>query len=406
MTSGTDDATTGAVPDHVQSRVEGLRAEIEGHDLRYHTDDAPTVSDGDYDDLVRSLRALEAEYPSLEHAHSPTATVGATPSATFSPVEHREPMMSLDNAFSAEELVAWGERVARRLAKAAASPSPPGVLPFDEPEPESGVVVDDDPDAPLVHDPVGYCCELKIDGVAISLRYEGGVLVQGATRGDGRVGEDVTANVSTIADIPHRLPDGAPSVLEVRGEVYMSQTAFSRLQARQQEENRVRIDAGRKPSPVAVNPRNAAAGSLRQKNAAVTASRELSMWCYQLGEVSDEVTFTGHEQTLEQLSAWGFATNPERRVVDSAAEMAAYCEHWQQHRHELTYGIDGVVVKVDDLARRELLGFTARAPRWAIAYKFPPEERTTTLVGIEVSVGRAGRVTPYAGLEPVFEVGS
>ena len=413
MTSGTDDAATTAIPEDVRARVEGLRAEIEGHNLRYHTEDAPTIADGDYDDLVRALRELEDAHPALKQDASPTTTVGAAPSATFAPVVHREPMMSLDNAFSAEELVAWGERVARRLAKAA-SPATTDALPFDEPEipspsaPEAdgadevGASDGDETAEPLVDDPVGYCCELKIDGVAISLRYEAGVLVQGATRGDGRIGEDVTANVATIADIPKRLPEGAPSVLEVRGEVYMSQTAFARLQARQQEENRVRVDAGRKPSPVAVNPRNAAAGSLRQKNASVTASRELSMWCYQLGEVSDEVAFTGHDQTLQQLAAWGFATNPERRVVASAADVAAYCEHWQEHRHELPYEIDGVVVKVDDLARRELLGFTSRAPRWAIAFKFPPEERTTTLLGIEVSVGRTGRVTPYAVLEPVF----
>ncbi|MEO6988358.1 MAG: NAD-dependent DNA ligase LigA [Aquihabitans sp.] len=402
MTSGRDDAAAGTVSDETRARVEGLRAEIEGHDLRYHTEDAPTISDADYDDLVRALRELEAEHPALSQEASPTAEVGAAPSATFSPVVHREPMMSLDNAFSAEELVAWGERVARRLAKAAASAAV-DALPFAyDDEGSDDDDGDEDGDEPLVDDPVGYCCELKIDGVAISLRYEGGVLVQGATRGDGRTGEDVTANVATIADIPKRLPEGAPAVLEVRGEVYMSQSAFARLQARQQEESRVRIEAGRKPSPVAVNPRNAAAGSLRQKNAAVTASRELSMWCYQLGEMSDEVTFTGQEQTLKQLAEWGFAINPERRVLASASDVAAFCEHWQENRHELPYEIDGVVVKVDDLARQDLLGFTSRAPRWAIAYKFPPEERTTELLAIEVSVGRTGRVTPYAVLAPVF----
>ena len=245
-------------------------------------------------------------------------------------------------------------------------------------------------------------CELKIDGVAISLRYENGRLVQGATRGDGRVGEDVTANVRTIADVPETLPAGAPEVLEVRGEVYMSAAAFARLQARQQEENRVRIEAGRKPHPVAVNPRNAAAGSLRQKDSRVTASRELSIWCYQLGEVVGGPEFGSHEETLAQLAAWGFPVNPERRQVDTAAEVAEYCDHWQRHRHDLDYEIDGAVVKVDDLARRETLGFTSRAPRWAIAFKFPPEERTTLLTAIEVSVGRTGRVTPYAVLEPVF----
>ena len=353
-------------------RAAALRGEIAAHNLRYHRDDAPTISDADYDDLVRELRALEEQFPELIVVDTPTGLVGAAPSATFAPVEHRVPMMSLDNAFSAEELEAWGLRLDRRLGG---------------PEPDALV---------------GFCCELKIDGVAISLRYEDGVLVQGATRGDGRTGEDVTANVATIADIPKELPADAPRVLEVRGEVYMSLGAFEQLQATQNEENRERLAAGRKQQPVASNPRNAAAGSLRQKNPAVTAARALSMWCYQLGEVVGGPSFTSHHQTLEQLGRWGFAVNPEHRVVHTPAEVLAFCRHWQQHRHDLTYEIDGVVVKVDDLARRELLGVTSRAPRWAIAFKFPPEERTTTLRAIEVSVGRTGRVTPFAVLEPVF----
>jgi len=355
----------------VESRVARLRTEISEHSRRYHTDDAPIVSDAEYDDLVRELRALEAQHPELVDDASPTARVGAAPSATFAPVVHRVPMMSLDNAFSAEELVAWGERVAKRLA------------------------VD-------VTEPVGYCGELKIDGVAISLRFEDGRLVQGATRGDGAQGEDVTANVMTIKDIPHELPADAPRVLEVRGEVYMSLGAFASLVATQQEENRVRLAAGRKPAPVASNPRNAAAGSLRQKDSSVTARRELSMWCYQLGEVEGGPAFVTHEETLAQLGRWGFAVNPERRLLATAAEVAEFCDHWQHHRHDLDYEIDGAVVKVDDLARREVLGSTSRAPRWAIAFKFPPEERTTTLEAIEVSVGRTGRVTPYAVLDPVF----
>ncbi len=352
-------------------RVRALRAELTEHSRRYNTEDSPTISDADYDDLLLELRALEAQHPELAATGTPTELVGAPPSATFAPVRHRVPMMSLDNAFSPEELVAWGERIDRRLG---AVSTPGGQL----------------------------CCELKIDGVAISLRYEDGLLVQGATRGDGQVGEDVTANVRTIADIPKQLPAGAPRVLEVRGEVYMSAAAFGELQAFQQEENRLRINGGRKPSPVAVNPRNAAAGSLRQKNSAVTARRKLSMWCYQLGEVEGGPVFTSHEQTLAQLKDWGFTANPERRLVHTVAEVAAFCQHWQHHRHDLPYDIDGAVVKLDDLAQRDLLGSTARAPRWAIAYKFPPEERTTLLRAIEVSVGRTGRVTPYAVLEPVF----
>jgi DNA ligase (NAD+) len=368
-------------------RAAALREEIAEHNLRYHQQDAPTISDADYDDLVRELRALEEQFPELVVDGTPTALVGAAPSATFAPVEHRVPMMSLDNAFSAEELEAWGQRLERRLAQAAAG------VPVEEAADDAAVEVDE---------AIGFCCELKIDGVAISLRYEGGVLVQGATRGDGRVGEDVTANVSTIADIPKRLPAGAPPVLEVRGEVYMSLAAFAQLQATQHEENRVRAEAGRKLQPVASNPRNAAAGSLRQKNAAVTAARELSMWCYQLGEVEGGPAFTSHHQTLDQLQEWGFATNPERRVVQTAADVLQFCKDAQQRRHDLAYEIDGAVVKVDDLARRELLGVTSRAPRWAIAYKFPPEERTTLLRSIEVSVGRTGRVTPFAVMEPVF----
>lgn len=392
-----------------EARAAALREEIAGHNRRYHTEDAPTVSDAEFDELVRELRALEEQFPELVVEDSPSAQVGAAPSTTFAPVRHRVAMMSLDNAFSTDELVAWGERVARRLARTDTAPEVAERIEAAEGADEADEAATDhdaavDPQA--VEAPVGYCCELKIDGVAISLRYEGGELVQAATRGDGQVGEDVTANVRTIADVPHTLPADAPRVLEVRGEVYMSRTAFDRLQATQQEENRVRIEAGRKPHPVAVNPRNAAAGSLRQKNAEVTARRELSMWCYQLGEVEDGPAFASQDETLAQLDAWGFATNPERRVLASVADVEAFCHHWEAHRHDLAYEIDGVVVKVDDLARQAALGFTTRAPRWAIAYKFPPEERTTELLAIEVSVGRTGRVTPYAVLEPVFVGGA
>jgi DNA ligase (NAD+) len=357
--------------EHATVRATELRAEIAAHDHRYHTLDAPTITDAEYDELVRELRALEAAHPDLVAATSPSQRVGATPSATFAPVVHRVPMMSLDNAFSPEELAAWGERLQRRLADGADGST-------------------------------ALTCELKIDGVAISIRYEGRQMVQAATRGDGQVGEDVTANVATIAAIPTVLPPDAPEVLEVRGEIYMSRLAFEQLQLTQQEENRARIDAGVKPRPVAVNPRNAAAGSLRQKDASVTASRELSMWCYQLGEVAPPLDTGSHHETLEHLARWGFPVNPEVRVVSSVDEALATCVHWQEHRHDLDYEIDGVVVKVDDLARRERLGSTARAPRWAVAYKFPPEERTTVLRAIDVSVGRTGRVTPYAVLEPVF----
>jgi DNA ligase (NAD+) len=357
-------------------RVADLRTEIEGHDERYHQLDAPIIADADYDALVRELRALEEANPDLTSPDSPTQRFGAAPSTLFAPVAHRQPMMSLDNAFDAESLAAWGRRLERRL----------------------GAGPDDDP--------VDYVAELKIDGVAISLLYDDGELVQAATRGDGRVGEDVTANVRTIGVVPHRLVGDAPRVLEVRGEVYMSRSAFARLQATQEDENRARRDHGRKPNPVAVNPRNAAAGSLRQKNAEVTARRELSMWCYQLGEIEGGPGFTRHRETLDFLAGVGLPVNPEITVLPTLDDVLAYSLGWQDGRHGLDYDIDGVVVKVDGLAIRSDLGFTSRAPRWAVAYKFPPEERTTRLREIMVSVGRTGRATPFAQLEPVFVGGA
>ncbi len=368
------DVATGMTP---AERIDQLRRSIAHHNERYYAFDAPEISDADYDLLVRELSALEAAHPELASAASPTQQVGAGRLATtFSEVVHRVPMTSLDNAMDVAELEAWGERVAKGLAG----------------------------EAPQ------FVCEPKIDGLAISLRYEGGRFVQAATRGDGRVGEDVTRNVATIADVPERLPENQPGrlpqVLEVRGEVYLPVAAFERLKAAKEQENVERIAAGRKPEPVPVNPRNAGAGSLRQKDPSITAARGLALWCYQLGEVVGGRDFTSHHETLEYLRTLGFPVNPQIRVVGSLAEVVAYCHECEQQRHALGYEIDGVVVKVDSLAQRELLGFTSRAPRWAIAFKFPPEERTTLLKAIEVSVGRTGRTTPYAVLEPVFVGGS
>ena len=355
-----------------QQRADELREQIRYHNERYYADDAPEISDADYDLLVRELRALEAEHPELAVDDSLSGEVGAgSLNVAFAPVEHRVPMTSLDNAMDVDELVAWGDRVARGL---------PG-------------------------QDVRYVCELKIDGLAMSIRYEGGRLVQAATRGDGRVGEDVTANVATIAEVPKVLT-GAPPVLEVRGEVYLPIAAFERLKAAKEAENAVRVAAGRKPEPVPVNPRNAGAGSLRQKDPSVTAQRELAFWSYQLGEVVGGPEFTSHHETLDFLASLGFPVNPEIRVVDGLDAVYEFCRHWQEHRHDLGYEIDGAVVKVDSLAQREVLGFTSRAPRWAIAFKFPPEERTTILRDIQVSVGRTGRTTPFAVLEPVFVGGS
>ena len=353
-------------------RTAQLRQQIAHHNERYYGADSPEISDADYDLLVRELAALEAANPELRTNDSPTQQVGAAPlSATFAPVEHRVPMTSLDNAMDLDELTAWGERIARGL-----------------------------PDQS-----VKFVCELKIDGLAMSLRYENGLLLQAATRGDGRVGEDVTANVATIAAVPKTLPAGAPRVVEVRGEVYMPTASFEALNER----------AAAAGQPRFANPRNAGAGSLRQKDPRVTASRELSFWSYQLGEVVDDSSggdaaaapgLTSHHDTLEFLSALGFPVNPEIRLVTDLDGVYTFCRHWQDHRHDLGYEIDGVVAKVDDLGQRDMLGFTSRAPRWAIAFKFPPEERTTILRDIQVSVGRTGRTTPFAVLEPVFVGGS
>jgi DNA ligase (NAD+) len=373
-----------------EQRAERLRAEIAEHDRRYYELDDPTVSDAEYDELVRRLRAVEEEFPELITPHSPTQQVsGAAVTTVFAPVTHSVPMMSLDNVFGEDELQAWIERLHRRAGGTAGAAAGAG-------DGDAGADVEIDPDevADVVSDPEGpaYVCELKIDGLAISIRYEDGRYVRAATRGDGRTGEDVTENVRTIAQIPDELGPGAPAVVEVRGEIYMPLSAFRALNERQ-------VAAELRPF---VNPRNAAAGALRQKDPRVTAQRELALWSYQLGEVVGGPTFASHHETLEWLGTLGFPVNPEIRRVSGPDEVLELCLHWQKHRHDLDYEIDGVVIKVDDLARRELLGFTSKAPRWAIAYKFPPEERTTRLDDIMVSIGRTGRATPYAVLEPVF----
>jgi DNA ligase (NAD+) len=366
--AGAPGAPGGPASDDPVTRAEELRASIAYHNQRYHELDDPEISDIEYDELVRELQRLEADHPELVTPDSPTQHVGGPVSTTFAPIVHRVPMTSLDNVMSNAELDAWGQRVARGLG---------GVTPR-------------------------FVCELKIDGLAMSLRFEGGRYVQAATRGDGRVGEDVTPNVATIGVIPKELraPKGSklkvPDVLEVRGEVYMPIASFEALNERA-------LAAGQK---VFVNPRNSGAGSLRQKDPAVTASRDLAFWSYQLGEVVGGPEFMSHHETLDFLRDLGFPVNPEIRQVETLAEVEEYCRHWQEHRHALAYEIDGVVVKVDDLAQRELLGFTSKAPRWAIAFKFPPEERTTLLRDIQVSIGRTGRATPFAVLEPVFVGGS
>jgi DNA ligase (NAD+) len=348
--------------DDALRRVAELREEIDYHNRRYHELDDPEISDADFDALVRQLRSLEEAHPELITPDSPTQRVGSAPSGLFAPVQHRVPMMSLDNAFSFEELQAWGKRMDR--------------------------YIDGD---------VDFVCELKIDGVAMSLLYEGGRFARAATRGDGVVGEDVTENVRTIEAVPEALKGkDVPSVLEVRGEVYMPLAAFEELNRRQAEMS------GR----LFANPRNSAAGSLRQKDPKITASRELSFWSYQTGEFQGGPTFTHHSQSLDYLKKLGFPVNPNIKVLRGLDEVFKYCEHWLEQRHGLDYEIDGVVVKVDDLRQRQELGATSHAPRWAIAYKFPPEERTTLLKNIQVSIGRTGKATPFAELEPVFVGGS
>jgi DNA ligase (NAD+) len=342
------------------ARAAQLRAEIEHHNVRYHQLDDPEISDAEYDALVRELAAIEEEHPELRAADSPTQTVGAP--ALFAPVQHLQRMMSLENAVSFDELLAWGKRMERYI---------------------SG--------------DVDYVCELKIDGVAMSLLYEDGRYVRAATRGDGSVGEDVTDNVATVADVPERLQlQKPPEVLEVRGEVYMPLAAFEELNRRQAE-------AGGR---LFANPRNSGAGSLRQKDAKITASRDLHFFSYQLGATEGAPPFRKHSETLEYLRDAGVPVNPEVRTFDKLEAVFEHCRYWQEHRHDLDYEIDGVVVKVDDLDQRAELGSTSKAPRWAIAYKFPPEERTTTLEDIMVSIGRTGQATPFAMLEPVFVGGS
>jgi DNA ligase (NAD+) len=337
--------------------VEELRERINHHSYRYHVLDDPEVSDAEYDELSKELRALEDAFPELITPDSPTQRVGAPAAALFAPVEHRAPMLSLDNAFSVEELGAWGERVARGLGG-----------PAD-----------------------GFVCELKIDGVACALTYERGRLVRAATRGDGLVGEDITANVRTVEGVPHRLAlDDPPAVVEIRGEMYLPVKAFEALNERLQE-------AGQKAF---ANPRNSAAGSLRQKNPEVTASRPLRLWVHSFG-AAEGVRFDSHHAFLDWAASAGLPVPPTTERKASIDEVEAFLQHWEGHRHSVDWEIDGAVIKVDVAEQQQTLGATSHAPRWAIAYKFPPEERTALLKKIDVHTGRTGKVTPFAVLDPV-----
>jgi DNA ligase (NAD+) len=361
------------LPAEVATRVVELRDQIRQANELYHVLDAPELPDAEYDLLVVELRQLEADYPAVATPDSPTQTVGAAPSGLFAEVRHRVPMMSLDNAFDEDELRAWGERLRR---------AHPG----------------------LDLDTLDFSTEPKVDGVAMSLVYENGRFVQAATRGDGVTGEDVTANVATVPDVPAMLAKAGgpyPAVLEVRGEIYMPVADFEAMNKRQ-------ADAGER---LFVNPRNSAAGALRQKDPTVTARRPLHFWGYAIGFVegaSKKSPWPAPTQTatLAKLKKAGFPVSPDARLVTGLAAVLARCEELAVSRHDMAYEIDGVVTKVDDLALHAVLGATSRAPRWAIAFKFPPEERTTRLLGIMVSIGRTGRATPFARLEPVFVGGS
>lgn len=344
------------------TRVDALRRELTEHNERYFVLDDPIISDAEFDELMGELRALEASHPSLITPDSPTQRPGGAPSATFAPVTHVVPMLSLDNAFTDAELRAWHARISR-----------------------------------LVTEPIVFVGEPKLDGLAISLLYEDGRLVRAATRGDGVTGEDVTANVATIESIPKRLVGkSAPRRMEVRGEVFMPLAAFEEL-------NRRQADA---EDRLFANPRNAAAGSLRQKDATITASRALDFDGYQLGVLEGGPALRSHQQTLTWLGDLGVPVNPHIRPLQTIDEVVAFGTQMLEQRHSLGYEIDGAVIKVDDLAQRAEMGATSRAPRWAIAFKFPPEEKTTRLNGIMVSIGRTGRATPFAQLEPVFVGGS
>jgi DNA ligase (NAD+) len=342
-------------------RVEELRDLINHHDYRYYVLDDPEVSDAEYDQLMRELRKHEEEFPELITPDSPTQRVGGQRAAElFAPVQHRLPMLSLDNAFSWEELNAWGKRVERVVGRQA-----------------------------------DFVCELKIDGLAVALTYENGQYARGATRGDGFVGDDITDNIRTIRSVPQKLRGKDQlKLLEVRGEVYLPVKAFEKLN----EELSARGER------VFANPRNGAAGSLRQKDPSITASRPLRLWCHGLGAAEGR-RFRRHSEMLAYLRDLGLPVDPKTDRMETLEEVFNFCEQWQRDRHSIDYEIDGVVVKVDQISLQEELGATSHAPRWAIAYKFPPEERTTLLREIGVPTGRPGVVTPFAFLEPVYVSG-
>ncbi len=353
------------VPPDVRHEWTELAEQVRAHQFSYHVKDAPTISDGEYDALVRELNALEDRYAELRTPDSPTQQVGARFSTDFASVDHLERMLSLDNAFSPGEIAAWAGRVERDVASAGSPPH-------------------------------HYLCELKIDGLAINLLYERGRLVRAATRGDGRTGEDVTNNVRTIEGIPAKLTgSGHPPRIEIRGEVFFPVEEFAEL-------NASLVAAGKAPF---ANPRNAAAGSLRQKDPRVTATRPLRMLVHGIG-AHEGFAIQRQSQSYDVLRDWGLPVSTHYRVLDDVTAVQAYIDHFGEHRHSVEHELDGIVVKIDEVEVQRRLGSTSRAPRWAIAYKYPPEEVTTKLLDIRVNVGRTGRVTPYGVMRPVKVAGS
>ena len=344
----------------LQQDIETLRAEINQHNYRYYVLDDPSVPDAEYDRLLRRLQQLETEYPQFICADSPTQRVGARPLSGFEEVAHDVPMLSLDNAFDVDEMANFERRIKDRLK---------------------------------TDEIIEFACEPKLDGIAVSLLYEAGVLVRAATRGDGKTGENITQNIRTVPSIPLKLRgSGWPTRLEVRGEVYMPKAGFEKL-------NQQALAKGSKPF---VNPRNAAAGSLRQLDSKITANRRLEMCCYNVGLVEGGTLPDNHHDVLQQLHEWGFRINDQMAVVQGVEQCVAYYQQLGQRRDQLHYEIDGIVFKVNSLAQQDKLGFISRAPRWAIAYKFPAQEEMTLLLEVEFQVGRTGAVTPVARLEPVF----
>jgi DNA ligase (NAD+) len=341
-------------------RISELTKEIRDHQFKYYVLDAPTITDAQFDALLKELQALEAKHPELLEPDSPTLGVGGGFATTFEQRDHIEKMMSLDNVFDPEELAAWFDRVEKE------SPSPQ------------------------------YLCELKVDGLAINLLYEGGQLTRALTRGNGVTGEDVTLNVKTIKGLPHTLiGNKIPSLIEIRGEVFLPVAAFNQLNEELEE-------AGKQ---LFANPRNCAAGSLRQKDPRITASRALSVVVHGVG-ASEGITFSSQSDAYSQLNSLGMPTSERFKVCGTRTDVEEYIAHYNEHRHDVEHEIDGVVIKVDGVAEQKKLGFTSRAPKWAIAYKYPPEEVTTKLLDIKVSIGRTGRVTPFAFMEPVKVAGS